>query len=73
MRGLFDGDSKTFVEGLDFLGEGEGVMGGGDGETLRREKVGFPFLLTPETYCISFTLFFSMTLDLIMGATFAEG
>ena len=48
-------------------------MGGGDGEMLQREKVGFPFLLTPETYCISFTLFFSMTLDLIMGATFAEG
>ena len=47
-------------------------MGSGDGETLRREKVGFPFLLTLGTYSISFTLFFSVTLVLIMRP-FAEG
>ena len=41
-------------------------MGGGDGEMLQREKVGFPFLLTLGTYSISFTLSFSVTLVLIM-------
>ena len=47
-------------------------MGGGDGKTLQREKGGFPFLLTLETYSISFTLSFSVTLVLIMGP-FTEG
>ena len=47
-------------------------MGGGDGVTLQKEKVDFPFLLTLGIYSISFTLSFSVTLVLIMRP-FAEG